>query len=331
MAIKTLFKTIEEIREHITVDISSDFRTIGPYVKQAEKFTTDIIGADLHAELLTVVHNENTDEKLIALLEKVRLPLANFAYMLAIAKLNVNVGERGFTVTVSGNLTPASQWRVDDFRNSVKESANDALEDLISFLETNKADYPTWTASSAYSFQKKFFINNSKDINESVFIDISRLQFLELKPFIHQIERSVILPTMCEVLFQTLKTEILSGEISPEYNLNKGDSYSSSAGERFDLYELWVFKNANGFTKIETSNNWSTGSGERCEREVNPLYRNVSGDEIFFVEYWQGNDGTWNGAETEDQWTVFKAPNFKQHIDKINAEDLQRWENWLSE
>jgi hypothetical protein len=216
MAIKTLFKTIEEIREHITVDISSDFRTIGPYVKQAEKYTTDIIGADLHAELISVVHDENTDEKLIALLEKVRLPLANFAYMLAIAKLNVNVGERGFTVTVSGNLTPASQWRVDDFRNSVKESANDALEDLISFLETNKADYPTWTDSSAYSFQKRFFINNSKDINESVFIDISILQFLELKPFIHQIERSVILPTMCEVLFQTLKTEILSGEISPE-------------------------------------------------------------------------------------------------------------------
>lgn len=216
MAIKTLFKTIDELFDYITVDISSDFRTIAPYIKQAEKYISDVIGTSLLTSLITLVDEEGTDESLLLLLEKARLPLANFGYMLAISKLNVNVGDAGFTVTVSNNLEPASKWRIDDFRESVESSGNDALEVLIAFLEENKDTYTDWEDSIAYSYQKKFFINNATEFNDSVFLNISRLNFLELKPFIHQIEKSVIQPAICQTLFDEIKLQIVDDDLSDE-------------------------------------------------------------------------------------------------------------------
>jgi len=216
---KALFTTIEEIQEYITIDISSNFRTIAPYVKQAEKFTTDIIGKALHKKLLEVVHQNNDDEALKDLLTEVRLPLANFAYSLAIAKLNVNVGETGFTVTVGNNLEPASKWRIDEFRESVNSAGNDALEILIEFLEDNVEAYPLWKTSKAYSFQKQFFVNNAKEINDSVFLEISRIEFLKLKQNIHIIEQAEIKAAICSRFFNQLKSEIKTGNISNDNQL----------------------------------------------------------------------------------------------------------------
>jgi len=210
---KTLFTSIAEIKDYISADISSDIRTILPYVKQAEKYVVDIIGSALYDDLISVVHHNNDQEKLKDLLVKVRLPLANFAYFLAIAKLNVNVGDTGFTVTVSSSLEPASEWRVKDFRNSVENSGNDALEELIEFLETNKKHYPKWTQSKAYSFQKKFFINNAKEMNDSVYLEIKRIDFLKLKQYIFQTEQSDILPYLGMRFFGKLKAEMFSDKL----------------------------------------------------------------------------------------------------------------------
>ncbi|NHZ84413.1 MAG: hypothetical protein GWP19_00850 [Planctomycetia bacterium] len=215
MAIKTLFTTIEQIQDYITVDVSSNERTILPYMLQAEKFTTEIVGKALRADLIEVVHGNNDEEKLKDLLKIVRLPLANFGYMLATEKMNVNVGEKGFTVTENQNLAPASQWRVDNFRESVKQSGYDGLEDLLEFLEDNVKHYPHWEMSKAYSFNKQFFINNAEEFKTAIKKEITRVKFLNLKPFIHQIERSYIRKTTCPRLFDVIKNEILGGKVSP--------------------------------------------------------------------------------------------------------------------
>lgn len=214
--IKTLFTTIDQIQDYLTVDISSNSKTILPYMKQAEKYTTEIIGKALHADLLEVVHGTNDEEKLKDLLEVVRLPLANFGYFLAIDKLNVNVGEKGFTVSNNQNLAPASQWRVDNFRESVKQSGYDGIEDLIEFLEDNAKHYPKWTQSKAYSFNKQFFVNNANEFDQAIKTEISRVKFLELKPYIHQVERAEIIKSISTGLFRQLKEQIKANNLTTD-------------------------------------------------------------------------------------------------------------------
>jgi len=211
---QNLFTSIDEIREYITVDISSDYRTISPYVTQAQKYTTEIIGKQLHGLLIDVVHNNNDTERLKELLKIVRLPLARFAYMLAISELNVNVSERGFTIAVDNNLEPASKWRIDEFRTSISDSAYDGLEILIEYLEDNTTVFPEWKLSKSFSFQNQFFVNNAKELNETVFIEIKRLDFLNLKQFIFQVEQSIVKPVISVELFNEIKTQILNQNIS---------------------------------------------------------------------------------------------------------------------
>jgi len=214
MAVNTLFKSIQEIQDYITVDIGSNERTILPYILQAEKYTTNIIGKNLHKLLLKVVHDNNDEERLKELLDNVRLPLANFGYFLAVEKLNVNVGEKGFTVTENQNLAPASQWRVDNFRKSVEQSGYDGLELLIEFLEENKKHYPEWKFSKNYSFLKDLFVNNSIEFNTAIKSDISRIKFIELKKYIFIIEKAQILPVLCRKLFDKIKSEYKEDKLS---------------------------------------------------------------------------------------------------------------------
>ena len=228
MAIQTLFKYIETVREYISVDISHDINKLLPYIKQAEKFTTDIIGSSLHSALLNIVQNETEDAALQSLLPYVQLPLINFAYMLGGSKLAVNIGQTGISTTENDNLTPAEEWRLKDLKTSFASAGYDGLEELLRFLEENKDDYPLWESSASYSYQKKYFINNAKELNETIDTNFGRYDFLKLKPFIHQIERSVILPRMCETLFTTIKDEIKDGNVS-EDNQTLLDDYIKPA------------------------------------------------------------------------------------------------------
>jgi len=215
--IKTYFKTIQELTEYLTVDISSDLDVILPYLKQAEKYAIEIIGETQHSDLISYLNTEpvpTADEKLDLLISKVRPVVANFGYYLAVPKLNINVGNTGFTITTGSNLEPASQWRVDEFRKSVELSGYDAQEELISFLEKNKSDYPSWASSSAYSFNKKLFVNNADEFYDITFRQITRLDFLKLKPFILQLENSEIKGSISKPLFDELKLQFKENNLT---------------------------------------------------------------------------------------------------------------------
>ena len=282
--IQTLFKSINELQDYITVDISSDIRTMLPYIKQAEKYTTDIIGKTLRAKLIDVVHNNLEDENLSQLLEFVRLPLANFAYLKAIAKLNINVGDAGFTVTVSSSLEPASQWRVQDFKESVENAGNDALEELIEFLEENRDVFPDWAESKAYSFQKQFFVNNAYEYEDALKYEISRLEFLKIRRFIHDAEQNQIKPAICSALFAKLKTQIKENNLSKpnkylisefiapavcyfaDFKMN-GSEFSNERGiESVRLLRQYLNENADTYSEYKESacfEDTSTGTTEK--------------------------------------------------------------------
>jgi len=216
---KLLFRTIEEVRKFITVDISSNFKTIEPYIYQAKKYIVDVLGEELYSKLIDYLHNTDStkENKYEDLLDKVRYPLSNYAYYLAISKLNVKVGENGFTVAVTQNTEPASEWRVREFRESVLTSADDGLEELIIFLEKHSKDYPLWKTSESYSFNRKFFINNANDILDTVNIAVTRREFLKNKHIIFDVETRQLTPILGVPFFYELKQSFKNNSLEPNF------------------------------------------------------------------------------------------------------------------
>lgn len=213
-----LFSEIAQVRDFITVDISSDLRTIKPYIYQAEnRFIKEIIGKDLLEILRTYVENPTpADPDKDALLEKVRYPLINYAYRFSSDRLNVNISDRGMTVLNTDSEVPAAEWRITNVKDEFLVAAGDGAEDLIEFLEDNKAAYPEWETSDAYSFQKRYFINNAEDVKRVTGKEMKRMHFIKHRQDLNLFETEKIEAVTCTDLFDRLKTTIKDGGATPE-------------------------------------------------------------------------------------------------------------------
>jgi len=213
----TIFNTIEQLREFITVDTSSDLEVVLPYLLEAEKYVKDITGVELYGLLVTEIKTPTGEQRLVDLLPYAQLPLANFGYYKGIDKLNVNIGNAGITVASTNSLVPASKERIDKLRESFMNSGMDALEQLIQFLEENKNSYSEWESSDAYSYQRLFFVNNAKDFKDSIQRQIGRYEFLEMREFMY-LAHIDVQEAIGDAQYTELK-EQFEGDILTEANL----------------------------------------------------------------------------------------------------------------
>lgn len=219
MSIKTTIATINDVRQFITVDTSADITIIQPYIYQAEnKYIKELIGSDLLEALRTYVENDRLpqDDDLDNLLDKVHYPLLHYAYRFGSDRMNIELSGSGYGVIKSENLLPASKDRTDALKAELELAADDGAEDLLEFLEANRATYPDWETSPAYSFQKKYFINNAEDIKKETGSEYRRMNFIKYRADLNLFEKDHVEATTCTPLFDRLKTVIKDGGGSAE-------------------------------------------------------------------------------------------------------------------
>ena len=121
---------------------------------------------------------------------------------------------------------------------------------------------------------------------------------------------------------------ILSGEISPNYSITNHEGVSYMDSEESKV--LHGFNPTTGFKLIPeviTTITYFNGNHDHntdlgCElHEVNNI------DEfIFFVEIHEG----YNSDGEFKYITLYKAPNFKEHWNEVEQQDIARWEQWLT-
>lgn len=211
----SLIKDINEVKDFLPVDISTQDKTIKPYKKPAEEHVIRILGKEQFEEL-DDYHNFSDEEvvELDALLPYAQRPTVNFAYFLGLSMLNVSIGENGIAVISNSNLAPASKQRTDELKADLEKAAYDALESLLEFLEEHIDDYPLWEASDAYVYQYEFLITSARRFDELLRIDRSRLTFLKWRPTMADVEFLEIYPTVSKEFCDELKTEIKAGSVS---------------------------------------------------------------------------------------------------------------------
>ena len=239
----SLIKDINEVKDFLPVDISTQDKTIKPYKKPAEEHVIRILGKEQFEEL-DDYHNFSDEEvvELDALLPYAQRPTVNFAYFLGLSMLNVSIGENGIAVISNSNLAPASKQRTDELKADLEKAAYDALESLLEFLEENIDDYPLWEASDAYVYQYEFLITSARRFDELLRIDRSRLTFLKWRPTMADVEFLEIYPTVSKEFCDELKTEIKAGSVSAANqvvlpHLQKALAYLTASIELDKKYE----------------------------------------------------------------------------------------------
>lgn len=226
-----LFETTSELKKYIPANISLEFDDIKPYIALAEtRFIIPVLGKAQYNKLQEVFTNGldqssgsgsgsgsgslYDEDAHNDLLDKVRLPLANFAFLLYIPMAQVQISSSGIHISRNENKTAAFNQQIDDLKRSFQDSGYVGIDILLEFLEENKSIYTLWAASDAFTIFRESFINKTADFNKIININNSRRTFLTLKPIMKRVEDHFVKPSLCDDLFDEIKQEIRDGNVS---------------------------------------------------------------------------------------------------------------------
>jgi len=205
--------TTEQAKEFLKINSTLKEETFSPFIPDAEeKYIKPFLGEDLF-ELLNqwALEQDETEEELLALYNKVVPALSRFTMLLAAPHMDLNIGESGFGVVNTSGLAPASRERVKDYIKSLEELAWGNIETLLRFLEENQDDYEDWVDSDAYTMETRNLINSAEDFNEFVDIDRSRLTFHRLRRQMDNVEemhvKKLISPQLFDYMIEAIREE----------------------------------------------------------------------------------------------------------------------------
>jgi len=215
---KVLIKTIEELQKFLKADSTFPVSSIDAYQHDAiDDQLREALGDELCDELIDwYAAGAATEEhdNLVALLEYAQRVVARFAFMKAAPNLDLKLMDSGFGVVSTSDMAPASKDRVNRFVEQLESAGWDAVEQLLRFLEKNKANYQNWTDSDAYTMAVRNFINSAEEFDKYVNIGKSRLKFKELRNEMDVVEMLQVIPVMGEQLADEIKDEMKDGSLS---------------------------------------------------------------------------------------------------------------------
>ena len=206
--------TTEQAKDHLKINATLNEATFAPFIPDAEKkYVKPFIGKELFALLDTWAIGQDAEEnpELAALYPYVVAVVSRGTMFIASPHMDLNIGESGFSVTSTQNLSPASRERVKDYKESLEDLTWSNVESLLQFLEENKIDYPDWVASDAYTLQVRNLINSAVQFDKEVDIDQSRLTFQKLRKHMDNVEEIRVKTLISPELFNYLIAKIKNG------------------------------------------------------------------------------------------------------------------------
>lgn len=130
------------------------------------------------------------------------------------------------------------------------------------------------------------------------------------------------------------KSVVLSGQISADWTRCSNTCWSSQTTK--ETHKLWGFNSIKGFVALtdecvskghnHSDGTWTSTNSPKFVGELSKVH-NIE-DYIFFVYRSVGN-AYHDESQSWDNWSLYKAPNFREHWDKVNSADIARWEQWL--
>ena len=204
--------------------IEDETPNIQPYLNAAERtHLLPILGQPLYRFLLAEykTDGEYINEHTPDLLERSQAVVILFGIYGAIPALNVTINTSGgLTVGSSSNMTPASKDRSDKLIEATFTYANDAVEQLLLYLEdnsihfTDETDNELWKQSDRYWWKTGCLIFTAREFNEIVNINNSRILFNRIYPALRLIERTKLRPAFGTLVIAQLITRKMEKKLT---------------------------------------------------------------------------------------------------------------------
>ena len=178
------------------------------------QFLKPLLGAAEYANQVTAAGSAAGAD--LALYNELKYALAHIAVFLAVPDLDVDITTHGIVVSKTETSAPASQKRVENLRLSQLSKAMSGFDELLEWLETNKATYTDWASGSGYTEFKQGFVNTTAQFQAFVDINSSRYLFMRLRPFRTKIERTELKRVLGELLYAEIQAEIVNGTVGAD-------------------------------------------------------------------------------------------------------------------
>lgn len=165
------------------------------------------IGKDLYNELHTAYTNNTLSPIQSELLKKIQKPLAAFAYYDDLAMQHAMITDAGVRRTTTDNMPSAYRWEFDGVKETLANKACQGMEALLEWLEDNKASFPTYVGSDAYSERNRFLINSAQDFSAHYRLDQKYRTYNALLTIMDDVEQLYINSLIGADFFAELKAE----------------------------------------------------------------------------------------------------------------------------
>jgi hypothetical protein len=196
---------LKEIIPTIAVSDDADFNRYKGYLTNAGKWLKrELIGAELFA----LANAETVADNYTELKDYCAVVVAYKGYLEAIPFLDLVETETGFAVHSDQTLAPASPKRVEELRKATAASLDEAVEDLLEFLEESEAYHEDWKGSATYTLINDNYIKSLREFRKYGKFEGSRIDFIKARPALTRARRQLIEPVISQELSEQIIEQI---------------------------------------------------------------------------------------------------------------------------
>lgn len=237
MLIKNVDELIKFLGRAVMNATTDDF--IKPYIEDAQE---SIIVKAFGQELITELDNQHNSVSgailsphNALLLPKIQRALAWYAYLKYLPFSIGNDGDNGLQEMGTDSTQPVRIGVLDKRLRETERNAVEGLERALFFLEENRTNYATFTASPTWTQYKSLFIWSATEMTKYLpAVGQNYRLYLGLRPYIALAERDYILPILGQDMFDELKAVVLSTNITDDekellFYVNRALAYTAFA------------------------------------------------------------------------------------------------------
>lgn len=207
-----LFKTTEEFKQYVPVNVNFTLDQIAPYCRKVERdfLAKDICMGSAQYTELHDAYNSATElnAALTALLSYAQELVASFAFVGWITSGQLDISDVGIRINSNENQKTAFQWQIEDLKSDWIGNGYSAQEALLKFLKENEGDYNEWVNSDSYTqVYKQFLFTGAADFNTYFNIQGSRRTYAALANIMRMVEALYIAPTVSPEYLVELKSK----------------------------------------------------------------------------------------------------------------------------
>jgi hypothetical protein len=198
--------------------------TLTPFIRQAtRKYIIPFIGEQIYNVIADAYDTDTVSvgvqEDFLQRLQDIQ---AYYTIHHAMPVLNGIISDMGVQETTATEATssPIAMWRYKNMRWEVCETADDFLDELLSYMEQKVEDeeafFDTWKNSDAYTANASSFFRLTSELQQHIHIRRSRRTFIALLPFLKKAEKTKVKPLICQDQYDDLKTKVADDTLAAD-------------------------------------------------------------------------------------------------------------------